>query len=310
MQAWTVGTRKSKLARIQTDWVVDQLQQKGVTEPIMVKEMATKGDKNVKVALPKLGGGGVFLQELEVALLEHTIDFAVHSLKDIPVEIPEGLMIAAIPEREDPHDALLTNDGKDLASLPKGAIVGTSSLRRAAQLLRQRPDIKTQWIRGPIDSRIAQMQEGKYDAIVLAMAGLNRLGIGHDLISEKLSATTFVPAMGQGALAIECRKEDKVLQKLLLEIHDQEAEKAVKTERTFMDLFAEGEQAPIGGYAQIKKGEIQFHGMVISLDGQTVLEHQTSGSDPALVAKEAADALIAKGALGLIADAKRETEQT
>lgn len=309
MQAWTVGTRKSKLARIQTDWVVDQLQQTGITQPISVKEMETKGDKNVKVSLTKLGGGGVFLEELEAALVAGDIDFAVHSLKDIPVEVPEELTIGAIPVREDPRDALLTNDGKKLADLPEGAVIGTSSLRRAAQLLRQRPDIKTQWIRGPIDSRITQMQEGKFDAIILAMAGLRRLDIGLDLISEKLPVTTFVPAMGQGALAIECRKEDQELQELLINIHDSATAKAVTAERRFMDLFDEGEQAPIGGYAYIEHDEIHFHGMVISLDGKTVLEHQASGHDPDVVAKEVADTLIRQGALELIAAAKRETDR-
>src|SRR5699024_1147510 len=157
MRELIVGTRGSKLALIQTNWVIDELRKAGVTNPIKIKEIETKGDKKLNVSLPQLGGGGVFLAEIEHELVEEEIDIAVHSLKDIPVELPEGLVIASIPLREDHRDVLLQTEGKTLSELPKDAIVGTSSVRRAAQLLAQRPDIQTKWIRGPIDSRIDQM---------------------------------------------------------------------------------------------------------------------------------------------------------
>lgn len=306
MRELVVGTRGSKLAVIQTNWVINELKKAGVTNPIKIKKIDTKGDKNRAVSLPKLGGGGVFLAEIEQELLEEQIDFAVHSLKDIPVEMPNGLSITSIPVREDHRDVLLQKYGRTLKDLPKDAVVGTSSVRRAAQLLVKRPDISTRWIRGPIDSRIDQLMEGKYDAIILAAAGLNRLNIGQDLITEYLPAETFVPAMGQGALAIECRDDDNEIQDILAKINDEATEKAVTTERYFLKCFEEGEQAPIGGYAHMVGDKIHLHGMVISSDGKTLIEHQVIGSDPKLVAQQTANKLIEQGALEIIAQVNEE----
>src|SRR5690625_3141011 len=231
MRELVVGTRGSKLALVETHWVVQQLEQAGIPNPIRVKEIKTKGDKKLYVSLPELGGGGAFLAEIEHELLEGEIDFVDHRLKDIPVQLLEGLTITSIPEREHAGDVLLNKTKQTLAELPEGAVIGTSSLRRVAQLLRVRPDLQTNWIRGPIDSRIEQMKEGKFDAIILAKAGFNRLNIGQDFIAEQLPVETFVPAMGQGALAIECRANDVDSRYILSKINDDVTEKAVMAER-------------------------------------------------------------------------------
>ena len=299
-----VGSRSSKLAMIQTERVINALKKQGVTQPIKIKDVMTEGDQNLQAPLARLGRG-VFLEELEEQLLDGSIDMAVHSLKDVPVSMPEGLMIACIPEREDHRDAYIANGDIGLHNLQAGAVIGTSSLRRAAQLLAKRPDLQTKWIRGPIDSRIEQLHNGDFDAIILAVAGMKRLGIDEDLITEYLPDDHFVPAMGQGALAIECRTEDEAMREILAMIHDEEAAQAVRTERLFLQAFDEGEQAPIGGYAFVSDGMIHLRGMVISLNGQTVLKYEASGERPEAAAQEVADVLIDQGAMKIIAEAKQ-----
>ena len=172
MRKIIVGTRTSKLAMIQTHWVIDQLKKSGVEHEFEIKEFVTKGDKNLSVSIQDVGGSGIFTDELEESLLNHDIDFAVHSLKDIPAQLPEKLVISAIPVREDARDAYIARNHVKLADLPSGAVIGTSSPRRAAQILLKRPDVKTEWIRGPVDARLQQLEEGKYDAIILAAPGL------------------------------------------------------------------------------------------------------------------------------------------
>lgn len=301
-----VGSRKSKLALIQTNRVIDQLKQKTEAFNFQVKEIETKGDKNLQVSLAKFAGQGVFLQELEAQLTNGDVDIAVHSLKDMPVTLPKGLTIACIPEREDHRDAYIANNDIPFVDLPKGAVIGTSSVRRAAQILAKRPDIQTKWIRGPIDSRLDQLRQGNFDAIILAVAGMKRLGTADANITEYLSDEHFIPAMGQGALAIECREDDEEVKSMLQSIHDEDTAQAVVTERLFLDAFHEGEQAPIGGYAFVQDGEIHLSGMVISLDGQTMLRCETSGKDPETVANHAADYLIERGALGIITKVNEE----
>lgn len=302
MRELICGTRGSKLAMIQTNWVIDELQKAGIKNPIQIKTIDTKGDKNRQVSLPSLGGRGVFLAEIEKELIEEEIDFAVHSLKDVPVELPEELTLAAIPLREDHRDVLLQADGRTLQTLPAGSVIGTSSIRRAAQLLAQRPDIQTQWIRGPIDSRIEQLENGDFDAIVLAAAGLNRLNIGQELIAEYLPVDTFVPSMGQGALVIETRAADREVNELLTAINDEKTEQAVNAERHFLKCFEEGEQAPIGGYAKLVDNALHLHGVVINADGSKILEHNATGTNPIAVAEETANELIRQGALDIIAE--------
>src|SRR5699024_1138925 len=271
-----VGSRSSKLAMIQTERVINALKKQGVTHSFKIKDVMTEGDQNLQAPLASLGRG-VFLEALEKQLLDGSIDMAVHSLKDVPVSMREGLTIACVPEREDHRDAYIANGDIGWNNLPAGSVVGTSSLRRAAQLLAKRPDLRTKWIRGPIDSRIEQLHHGDYDAIILAVAGMKRLGIDDELITEYLPDDHFVPAMGQGALAIECRTEDEAMKEILATIHDKSAAKAVRTERHFLKAFDEGEQAPIGGYAYVSDGRVHLRGMVISLNGQTVLKHEASG---------------------------------
>lgn len=306
LQNIVVGSRASQLALRQTNWVINELKKKARPYTFTVKEIDTSGDQRRDVPLTKLGAGGVFLAELQEQLLDGEIDFAVHSLKDVPLAIPSGLTIASIPLREDHRDAYIANDHIALQDLPSGAVIGTSSLRRAAQLLAKRPDIETRWIRGPIDARLAQLQTGDYDAIILAVAGMKRLGLDLQHITTYLPDNHFVPAMGQGALAIECRHDDEKIHELLQSIHHQATAKAVTTERLFLHAFDEGEQAPIGGYASVKDDVIHLRGMVISTDGQTVLCQERTGTDPVKVANDTADALIKKGALNIIAATNAE----
>lgn len=305
MRELIVGTRGSKLALIQTNKIIESLKEAGVNHPIKVKEIETRGDRTLNLPLAKLGSN-VFLEEIETQLTAKTIDFAVHSLKDIPVQLPPGLMIASIPEREDYRDAYLANNHVKFNDLPPGSVIGTSSLRRSAQLLAQRPDINVKWIRGPIDSRIAQLQDGDFDAIILAVAGIKRLGLGMHLITEYLPAETFMPAIGQGALAIECRTEDQELRDILRLINDEESEKTVLTERLFMNHLENGEEAAIGGYAVIEDGEIVLYGTVLSSDGKNIIKYEGRGNDPKEVAQYVADGLKEKGAIDMIQETLRE----
>ena len=300
MREVIVGTRKSKLALIQTNWVIEQLKKHNPKVRFQLKEIDTKGDQNLNVSLTKLGGQGVFLQELEEQLIESDIDMAVHSLKDIPIHLPEKLMIGCIPKREDHRDAYLGRNHILFHDLPKGAVIGTSSIRRAAQILALRPDLTTKWIRGPIDSRIKQLNEGEFDAIILAVAGLKRLGIHEEVITEYLPEEHFIPAPGQGALAIECRADDEELKGYLVNIQDDDSYKSIMTERLFFAAFNEGESAPIGGCAIVSDGLICLRGMVISLDGQTIIRYEASGKDPEMLAQKVAQNLIENGAMDLI----------
>lgn len=303
LREFTVGTRKSKLALVQTNWVIEQLTKQHPEVRFQVKEIETSGDKNLNVSLAKLGGQGVFLQELEEQLLAEQVDMAVHSLKDMPVELPEGLEIACIPPREDYRDAYLAKDHVPFQDLPTGAVIGTSSGRRAAQILAMRPDVTTKWIRGPIDSRIEQLEAGHFDATILAVAGLKRLGLAEEKITQYLPEDHFIPAAGQGALAIECRTNDHEMKKILETLHDDATAQAVTAERLFFGAFEEGEQAPIGGCAFVENGELHLRGMVISLDGQMVIQHEAAGQDPAKLAQEVAARLIDKGAKEMIQQA-------
>lgn len=303
MRELIIGTRNSKLALIQVNIIKEQLKKSGVTNPVKIKEIVTEGDKRLDVSLKQLGGSGVFLENIQAELQSGAIDFAVHSLKDVPPVLPQELHIAAVPEREDYRDAYLANNHIPLADLPNGAVIGTSSIRRAAQIQKQRPDIETKWIRGPIDSRINQMKEGHFDAIILAVAGIKRLGIGTDIITEYLPPQTFVPSPCQGSLAVECRKDDAEIRDLLRGINDRTSEKAAFAERAFLVRFNEDESAPVGGYAKTDGDAIIFHGMVISRDGKQKLEHTERNVDPEKAANLTAESLIDQGALDIIRQA-------
>lgn len=297
----TVGSRQSRLALTQTGQVIESLQEickrKGLDYTFEVKKIVTRGDQILDVTLSKVGGKGLFVKEIQQAMLKGEIDFAVHSMKDMPSELPEGLMNAATPRRIDPRDALISRDHVALAKLPEGSIVGTSSLRRAAQLKAYRPDLDVRPLRGNIDTRLRKLEEEEFDAIILAAAGLVRVG-WEDRVSEYLPVDICLPAIGQGALGIECRTEDQELRELLLHINDPETERTVRAERSFLARLNGGCQVPIGGHAVLESGtdEVRLTGMVGTPDGNLLLKESMSGTDPERVGIELAEQLIAKGA--------------
>ena len=309
MRKIIVGSRRSKLALTQTNWVIEQLKKLGAPFEFEVREIVTKGDKILDVTLSKVGGKGLFVKEIEQAMLTKEIDMAVHSMKDMPAELPNGLTIGGVPFREDHRDALISRGHIPLAELKPGAIVGTSSLRRSSQLLLKRPDLEIKWIRGNVDTRLSKLNEEEYDAIILAAAGLSRLGWTRDVVTEFLDTDSCIPAVGQGALAIECREDDKELLDLLMQFTCQKTEKAVRAERAYLQKMEGGCQVPIAGYADVNdNGEIVLHALVASPDGKEVYKEEVSGKVPEEVGQLAADRLIQKGAKALIDKVKRELE--
>lgn len=305
MRKVIVGTRESNLAVTQTKWVINELKKLEVPYDFELKYISTKGDRNQQVSLSKVGGTGIFIQDIEAALHSKEIDFAVHSLKDLPAHLPDEFVIGAIPTREDHRDAYIGRANKKLADLKKGAIIGTSSARRAAQIKAKYPHLKTEWIRGAVDARIKQLEEGKYDGIILAVAGLKRLGIT-DVITEYLPADQFTPAAGQGALAIECRNDDAEMKELLTKINDSDSEIAIKTEREFVNRLDEEDKAPIGAYALVENSEIILYASVASIDGEKIITCTSKGDSIQAVAEYAANNLIEQGAKEMIQVAKEE----
>jgi hydroxymethylbilane synthase len=307
MRKVIVGSRRSKLALTQTNWVIEQLKQLGAPFEFEVKEIVTKGDKIVDVTLSKVGGKGLFVKEIEQALLNSEIDMAVHSMKDMPAVLPDGLIIGCVPPREDHHDVLISKNKETFANLPSGAVVGTSSLRRSAQILAKRPDLKIKWIRGNIDTRLAKLKNEDYDAIILAAAGLVRMGWASDVITEYLSTDVCLPAVGQGALAVECRENDEELREWLQKLNDINTERAVWTERAFLRQMEGGCQVPIAGYAYIDdNSDIVLTALVASPDGKEMYKETVSGSNPEEVGTIAAKILIERGAKALIDRVKEE----
>lgn len=309
MRKIVVGSRKSNLALVQTKWVIEQLKKAGVPNEFEIKKIVTKGDKILDVTLSKVGGKGLFVKEIERAMYDKEIDFAVHSMKDMPSVMPEGLMISCIPVREDPRDAFLSKNNVPLLELPKGAVVGTSSLRRAAQILGVRPDIEIKWIRGNIETRIRKMQEEDYDAIILAASGLKRTGLSEELVTEYLEPETVIPAVGQGALAIESREDDTEIREILSKINDAYTTKTVTAERTFLRLLDGGCQVPIGGHALLEGDEIILTGLVGTPDGKTILKETVRGTEPEEVGKEVAEKLIQQGAKDIVDKVKQELDK-
>ncbi|WP_404404157.1 hydroxymethylbilane synthase [Jeotgalibacillus malaysiensis] len=308
MRKIIVGSRRSKLAITQTKWVIEQLKALEPGTEFEIKEIVTKGDQIQNVKLSKVGGKGLFVKEIEQAMIDGEIDMAVHSMKDMPAELPEGLIIGSIPEREDPRDALISKNNETLAELPAGSIIGTSSLRRGAQILAVRPDLKVQWIRGNIDTRLKKLETENFDAIILAAAGLSRMGWSKDVVSEFLSPEDCLPAIGQGALSIECRESDTELRELLNRFSDQETALTVTAERTFLHKMEGGCQVPIAGYAtQIEDG-VSLTALVASPDGTKVYKEVISGNDPIEVGLKAAEILTEQGAKALIDQVKIEQE--
>ncbi|HET7615405.1 MAG TPA: hydroxymethylbilane synthase, partial [Bacillales bacterium] len=281
MRIITVGSRKSTLALVQSRWVIDALKQKDESFRFDLEKISTKGDRILDVTLSKIGGKGLFVKEIERALFEREIDMAVHSMKDMPSELPDGLVIACIPERADNRDALISRGNVKLDDLPGGAVVGTSSLRRGAQVLACRPDLVIEPVRGNIDSRLRKLKEGQFDAIVLAAAGLARMGWSDDVVTEYLDPAVCLPAVGQGALAIECREEDEELVGLLAEINDEETFRTVSAERAFLGKLDGSCQTPIAAHAKLLAGGgLTLTGLVASSDGKVLYKDTRTGTDP------------------------------
>jgi len=310
MRKIIVGSRRSKLALTQTNWVIEQLKALQLPFEFEVKEIVTKGDRILDVTLSKVGGKGLFVKEIEQAMLDGEIDMAVHSMKDMPGVLPKGLTIGCVPKREDHRDVLISKNGKKLSELPKGAVIGTSSLRRSAQLLIERPDLEIKWIRGNIDTRLEKLKTEEYDAIILAAAGLARMGWSKDVVTEFLDTDVCLPAVGQGALAIECREDDNELLGLLEKFTDEATRLAVEAERAFLTKMEGGCQVPIAGFATVYDNkEITFTGLIASPDGKEVYKEQLTGQHPAELGERVSTTLTNQGAKKLIDKVKAELEK-
>ncbi|OCT14914.1 hydroxymethylbilane synthase [Paenibacillus pectinilyticus] len=313
MRTIVVGTRQSALALTQTGQAVELLKQlaeeHGIECQFEIKKIVTKGDRILDVTLSKVGGKGLFVKEIEQALTDGEIDIAVHSMKDMPFELPEGLVVGAIPKREDPRDALITRGYSSLDELPQGALVGTSSLRRASQLQHHRPDLRIESIRGNIDSRLRKLEEENFDAIMLAAAGMHRIG-WQDRISAYLPPELCLPAVGQGALCIECRGNDTFVLDLLGKFQHEPTALAVRAERAFLGRLNGGCQVPLGAYASVvenSSGEstlLTLTGMVGTPDGATMLKETASGNDPEALGRLVAEKLIEQGAERILAEVR------
>ncbi|MEL4025717.1 hydroxymethylbilane synthase [Lysinibacillus endophyticus] len=306
MRKIIVGSRKSKLALTQTNWFINELKNAGAPFEFEVKEIVTKGDRILDVQLSKVGGKGLFVKEIEQALYDKEIDFAVHSMKDMPAILPEGLVIGCIPPREDARDAFISKNHVKFADLPKGAVVGTSSLRRSAQLLQARPDLEIKWIRGNVDTRLAKLENEDYDAIILAAAGLKRLGWNDDVVTEYLDVDICLPAVAQGTLGIECRAADEELLAALAKITDRTTWNEAHAERAFLAAMDGGCQVPIAGYATTNGDEITLTGLVAAPDASIIYKETIKGNNPEELGKELAKILTEQGAFDLIQKVKAE----
>ncbi|WP_414576053.1 hydroxymethylbilane synthase [Anabaena sp. CCY 9402-a] len=295
-----IGSRKSQLALVQTYWVREQLQKSYPDIAFEVHTMSTQGDKILDVALAKIGDKGLFTKELEVGMINQEIDFAVHSLKDLPTNLPEGLALAAITERENPADALVVHEkfkDKQIDTLPVGAVIGTSSLRRLAQLRNKFPHLTFKDVRGNLNTRLAKLDAGEYDGLILAAAGLQRLGMG-DRVHQVLPKEVSLHAVGQGALGIECRADDTELISLLKAIEHPETRDRCLAERSFLRSLEGGCQVPIGVNTEINGDNLTLTGVVASIDGQNLVNDTVSGaaSDAEALGIELATLLRQQGA--------------
>lgn len=294
MRPLRIGSRGSILARWQAEFVRKQLfQVRGVEAEIII--IKTAGDKMQQAPLTQIGGKGIFIKELEEALLEETVDLAVHSVKDIPTETPSRLHFPAVCRRDDVRDCLVSHKGDTLATLKQGARVGTSSLRRQAQLRHHRPDLDIRDLRGNVDTRLRKVESGEYDAIVLSKAGLDRLGWSQK-ITEPISPEISLPAVGQGAVAIECRLKDTEAADILGKLDDDETRTAIIAERALLAALQGGCQVPLGAWARIERGELVMDAVVCSVDGvQYVRQRATAPPDQAAQLGEQMAKLLAEG---------------
>jgi hydroxymethylbilane synthase len=296
-----IATRKSALALWQAEYVKARLEQAHPGLSVVLVPMVSRGDKLLDSPLSKIGGKGLFVKELETALLENQADIAVHSMKDVPMDFPEGLGLFCICEREDPRDAFVSNTYTSLEQLPPGSIVGTSSLRRQAQLLARRPDLKIHFLRGNVNTRLAKLDAGEYDAIILAAAGLIRLGF-EDRITSAISIDDSLPAGGQGAVGIECRSGDADIHELLKPLHHQETALRVRAERAMNKHLNGGCQVPIACYAILQGEQIWLRGLVGDPAGSLLLNADAHGpqTEPEALGVQVAEALLAQGAQAIL----------
>jgi len=272
-----IATRGSKLALWQAEHVKAALEKSAPTVECELLKIKTTGDKILDVPLAQVGGKGLFVKEIEEAILRGEADIAVHSMKDVPTDLPEGLHMGAILKREDPRDAFISKKHLSFASLPKGATLGTSSLRRGCQLLSIRPDLNIVSLRGNLDTRLRKLEENQFDAIIVASAGIRRLGLS-EKITEILPASMSLPAIGQGAIGIECRAGDPFINGLIESLNDKETAIAVKAERAFLKRLEGGCQVPIAGHARLDRGRLLFEGLVGSVSGDRLVKGRMEGS--------------------------------
>ncbi|MCO4322502.1 hydroxymethylbilane synthase [Aliidiomarina quisquiliarum] len=296
-QTLTIATRKSMLAMWQAEHIKAQLESLHSDLAVTLLPMSTRGDIILDTPLAKIGGKGLFVKELEVAMLEHRADLAVHSMKDLPVEFPEGLKLATITKREDPRDAFVSNKYQQLADLPAGAIVGTCSLRRRCQIAAKYPQLVIKDLRGNVQTRLRKLDEGEFDAIILAASGLIRLEL-EDRITSLLSVEDSLPANGQGALGIECRSDDERIKALLKPLNDRDTSDCVLAERAMNRTLQGGCQVPIGAYAILEGDHVWLRGLVGSPDGEQIIraELKAPRSDAENLGKRVAELLLAQGA--------------
>jgi hydroxymethylbilane synthase len=296
-----IGSRGSKLALFQANWAKSGLEHWYSGLAVEIKVIKTSGDVFTEAPLSKIGGKGLFTKEIEEALLRHEIDLAVHSLKDLPTVLPAGLCLAAVSRREDARDAFLSKKYATLSELPPGAQVGTSSLRRQSQLLHVRDDLQVRNLRGNLETRIRKLEEGHYDAIILACAGLARLGYANQ-IRERISVDLICPAIGQGALAIEARCDDDDTLEKARTLNHSDTRLAVEAERALLRRLGGGCQVPIAGFARVENGELRMMGVIASPDGKKFYRHTAESDlqDPESVGVHLAERLLGMGAQAII----------
>ncbi|MEW6541751.1 MAG: hydroxymethylbilane synthase [Bacillota bacterium] len=302
-----VGTRASRLALAQADWVVDRLRARYPRVSFVRKEIRTTGDNILETALAKIGDKGLFTKELEQALLDREIDLAVHSMKDLPTRLPEGLAIGAVSIREYPGDVFISRGGERLEELPGGAVLGTSSLRRTAQLLAYRPDLRVVPVRGNVQTRLRKLDEGVVDALVLAWAGMFRLGLT-ERVTHKIPVAVCLPAVGQGALGIEARADDTEVLEMLRMVDHAPTRAAVQAERTLLRRLEGGCQVPVGALGRLRDGRLVLEAVVASLDGTELVRSQESGpaDRPEALGDSLAARLLEMGAAGILARVRAE----
>ncbi len=298
-----IGTRQSLLALWQSNHIASLLRKQYPDCQVTLKKIVTKGDRILDVPLAQIGGKGLFTKEIETELLDGTVDLAVHSLKDMPTVLPEGLCLTAITTRANVGDAFVSNKYASFSELPQGAVLGTSSLRRKAQLLAVRPDLKIVDLRGNVDTRLRKLDEGQMDAIILAAAGLERLGHA-DRIREIIPTTVCLPAVGQGALAIECRSDNKEVRDMLAFLNDLPTKQATDAERAFLGLIEGGCQVPIGVHAEVENDNVKIEAVIASLDGSKVLRNNITGpaANAADLGRKLGQQMLAEGGEQILAD--------